>query len=277
VVALNDWLTGSLITGVLASLGWLFFTQVLPRIVANRATRPEEQTLTRLPGIEDQPALQPIIAIDADKAIESTKHTHDVFVSEASDLILQSRTAGLFATEMLSEAAEKAGDAVRIRPGSFAANMLAGEIGVKQALLTEGAEAIAFLEEAAVRFATATETKKGVIDAYVGRGWAHLERAYRLEASAASAAFLDASEVFLKGFRVSPQNLFILRGWGLAIDGMARLLGDDSAPVRAAEDGYRLALAEHRGGDHELHAWYAGIRAADDPPRMPMPAVRDLY
>jgi hypothetical protein len=83
--------------------------------------------------------------------------------------------------------------------------------------------------------------------------------------------------VFLKGFRVSPQNLFILRGWGLAIDGLARLIGETAEPVRAAEESYRLALAEHRGGDHELHAWYAEIRAADEVERMPMPAVRDLY
>jgi hypothetical protein len=274
---LDDWLTGSLITGVLISLGWMFFTQVLPRIVANRAARPEEHILTRLPGIEDEPAIQPIIAIDAETAIGSTKHTHDVFVGEASDLVLQSRTAGLFASDLLAEAAEKTDTAIRIRPGSFTANMLAGEIGVKRAVLSEDAEAAALLEGAAVRFATATETKKGVIDAYVGRAWAHLERAYRLEGTPAAAAFLDASEVFLKGFRVSPQNLYILRGWGLAIDSMARLLGDDSDSVRAAEDGYRLALAEHRGGDHELHAWYAGIRAGEDPPRIPMPAVRDLY
>ena len=274
---MNDWLTGSLITGAIVTLGWVFFTQIFPRMMAERVSRPEEQTLTRLPGIEDHPELQPIIPVDADKAIESTKHTHDIFLSEASDLVLQARTAGLFAGETLAEAAAKAGDAVKIRPGSFAANMLAGEIGVKRALLVEGAEAVGLLEEAAIRFATATETKKGVIDAYVGRAWAHLERAYRLEDTAASAAFLDASEVFLKGFRVNPQNLFILRGWGLAIDGMARIIGEGSAPVGAAEDAYRLALAEHRNGDHELHEWYAGIRATDEPVRIPMPPVRDLY
>lgn len=277
MVTLNDWLAGSLITGTLITVGWFFFTQILPKMLADRAANPPEQTLTRLPVAEDQPALQPIIEIGADQAIESTRHTHDIFVNEAADLVLQSRSAGLFTSDLLAQAADKVGDAIKIRPGSFAANMLAGEVGVKRAVLADAVEAITLLEEAAVRFATATETKKGVIDAYVGRGWAHLERAYRLDEANAAAAFLDASEVFLKGFRVSPQNLFILKGWGLAIDGMARLLGDTAAPVRAAEDGYRLALAEHRGGDHELHAWYAGVRAADDQPRMPMPAVRDLY
>lgn len=269
---MGDWLVGSALTGFVVTAGWFFLTKVLPRKAADRASRPPEQPLTTLPGVE-----KPIIAVDAEAALTSTKLTHDVFLSEADDLMLQARGAGLFADNLLAEAAEKAGDAAKIRPGSFAANMVLGEIGVKRAMLVPGSEAITLLEQAAVSFANASETKKGVIDAYVGRAWSHLERAYRLDPEAAAPAFLDASEVFLKGFRVNPQNLFILKGWGLAIDGLARILGDRAAPVEAAEDGYRLALAEHRGGDHELHQWYAGIRAADEPVRMPMPTVRDRY
>lgn len=268
-----DWLGSTLVTGAVISIGWVIATQVFPRMMADRMARPEEQPLTILPDVPNQPQ----IAVDAEASISSNKYTHDQFVNEASDLLLQSRTAGLFAPDLLAEAAERVGDAVKIRPGSFPANMLAGEIGVKRATLTDGADGVPLLEEAAVRFATASETKKGVIDAYVGRAWTHLERAYLLDGDAAAAAFLDAADVFLKGFRVSPQNLFVLRGWGLAIDGMARQLGETAAPVAAAEDGYRLALSEHRGGDHELHAWFAEIRAADEPVRMPMPAVRDLY
>jgi hypothetical protein len=267
-----DWLFGTILTGVVISFGWYFLTKALPRRAAERAARPPDHHLTTLPGVPNQPQFE----IDAEQALESSKHTHDVFVEEAVDLVLQSRTAGMFASEVLSEAAEKVGDAIKLRPGSFAANMLAGEIGVKRAVLTEGDEALGLLEDAAVRFATASETKKGVIDAYVGRGWAHLERAYRLDGDIAAAAFLDACEVFLKGFRVNPHNLFILRGWGLAVDGVARILGDKAPPVVAAEDSYRLALAEHRGGDHELHEWFATVRGADEPPRIPMPAVRDI-
>ncbi|MDJ0923706.1 MAG: hypothetical protein QNJ77_04010 [Acidimicrobiia bacterium] len=265
---LNEILIGS----VLLTLGWFFFTEVFPKWMASRAAKPPEQQLTTLPGAERQP----IINIDAEASIESNRITHDAFVSEASDLVLQSRGAELFTADLLAQAAEKAADAIKLRPGSFDANMIAGEIAVKRAMLADPTEAVTFLEEAAVRFATATETKKGVIDAYVGRAWAHLERAYRLEGDASATAYLDSAEVFLKGFRVSPQNLFILRGWGLAIDGLARTLGDNAQPVRAAEDAYRLALAEHRGGDHELHAWYASARSADEPLRIEMPAVRDL-
>lgn len=270
---MGDWLVGSLITGTLITLGWFFFTGVLPGMAAKRAARPPEQPLTVLPGVENQPEFE----VTAERSMASNKLTHDVMVSEAADLVLQARTAGLFADNLFMEAEDKVGDAIRLRPGSFDANLLAGEIAMKRAALAIGDEAIPFLEEAAVRFATASETKKGVIDTYVGRGWAHLERAYRLDQSTAAAAYLDASEVFLKGFRVSPQNLFILRGWGLAIDGLGRTLGDTAAPVVAAEEGYRLALAEHRGGDHELHAWFAGIRSADEQTKIPMPAVRDRF
>ena len=267
------WLSEMFVVSILVTLGWFFFTQVLPKWMAGRAAKPPEQQLTTLPDVDRQP----IIAIDAESSIETNRMTHDAFVGEASDLVLQSRSAGMFAADLLAQAADKVDDAIKVRPGSFDANMLAGEVGVKRALLADNSEAIVLLEAAAVRFATATETKKGVIDAYVGRAWAHLERAYRLEGDAAARAYLDSADVFLRGFRVSPQNLFILRGWGLAIDGMARILGDNAPAVLAAEDGYRLALAEHRGGDHELHGWYAAARAADEPVRIPMPAVRDLH
>jgi hypothetical protein len=270
---MGEWLIGSIITGIVVTLGWFFFTEMLPRMAADRASRPPEQSLTTLPGDEHQQVLAP----DAETAIASTKMTHDVFLREADDLMLQARGAGLFTDNLLAEAAEKVNDAVKLRPGSFDANLMAGEIAVKRAGLAQGRDAVELLAQAAVSFATAAESKKGVIDTYVGRAWAHLERAHLLDGDKAAAAYLDASEVFLKGFRVSPQNLFILRGWGLAIDGLARVLGDDADSVLAAEEGYRLALAEHRSGDHELHQWYAEIREADEPVRMPMPAVRDRY
>ncbi len=270
---MGDWLFGSLITGVIITIGWFFFTEILPRMAADRAVRPPDQPLTTLPEEEHKE----IFTLDAETTIASTKMTHDIFLSEADDLLLQARSAGMFADNLLAEAAEKVGDALKLRPGSFDANLMAGEIAVKRAMESQGAEAITLFEQAAVNFATAAEAKKGVIDTYVGRAWSHLERAHRLDGDQAAAAYLDAAEVFLKGFRVSPQNLFILRGWGIALDGLARVMGDRAETVVAAEDGYRLALAEHRGGDHELHQWYAGIRAADEPVRMPMPAVRDRY
>jgi len=266
----GSWLVGSLVTGMAVTLAWLFFTEVLPKMAARRAFRALEQPLTTLPAVEGRHA------IDAEKSFASSKHTHDVFVGEAADLVRQSRGAGLFTTNLLEQAADKVADAVKLRPGSFAANLLAGEIRVKRAMLSGDSDAVTLLEEAAAYFATASDAKRGIIDAYVGRGWAHLERAYRLDGDEAVAAYFAAAEAFDAGFSASPQNLFVLRGWGLSIDGATRLLGDDAASVQDAEATYRLALAEHRGGDHELHDWYATLRSADEPARAPMPALRDL-
>ena len=161
---MESWLVGSLLTAALVTAGWTFFTQIFPAMMARRVARPPQQQLTTLPGAERQPTFD----VDAETTLESNKRTYDRFVREASELVLQSRGAGLFTADLLAEAAEKAGDAVKLRPGSFDANLLSGEIGVKRALLTDGQESLTLLEDAAVRFATATEAKKGVIDAYVG-------------------------------------------------------------------------------------------------------------
>lgn len=270
---MGDWLFGSIITSILLTAGWFFFTEVLPRMAANRVARRPEQPLTTLPGVEGPPPLP----IDAETQLSTNKMTHDRFLGEADELLLSARGAGMFAESMLAEAAEKAGDAVKLRPGSFDANLMCGEIAVKRAQLAAPESAIDLFGQAAEFFATATETKKGVVDTYVGRGWAHMERGHRLEGEEAAAAYLRSTEAFRDGFRVNSHNLFVLRGWGIAIDGLARTAGDRAPEVIRAEEDYRRALAEHRGGDHELHAWFAEIREAREPLRMPMPAVRDRY
>lgn len=270
---MGDWLLGTIVTTALVTMGWFFFTEILPRMVGNRAARPPEQPLTILPGDERQVPLP----IDAETQLSTAKMTHDRFVREADELILAARSAGLFAENLLAEAAEKAGDAVKLRPGSFDANLLCGEIATKRAQLAEPEAAVELLEQAAAFFATAADTKKGVVDTYVGRGWAHMERGHRLQGADASAAYLEAATAFEEGFRVNSHNLFVLRGWGIVIDNLARVLGARDATVVAAEERYRIALAEHRSGDHELHDWFAAMRAADEPARMAMPAVRDRY
>ena len=67
---MGDWLFGSIITGIVLTVGWVFFTEVLPRMAADRAARPPEQPLTQLPGDEHQP----IVAVDAETSIASTKN-----------------------------------------------------------------------------------------------------------------------------------------------------------------------------------------------------------
>jgi hypothetical protein len=151
---MGDWLFGTIITSILLTTGWFFFTEVLPRMAANRAARRPEQPLTTLPGVEGPPPLP----IDAETQLSTTKLTHDRFLEEADELILAARGAGMFAENMLAEAAEKASDAVKLRPGSFDANLICGEIAVRRAQLAEPDAAVGLFGEAATFFATATET-----------------------------------------------------------------------------------------------------------------------
>jgi hypothetical protein len=270
---MGRWLFGTIVSSALLTIGWVFFTRMLPRRVAGRVARPPQQPLTVLPGDERQVSLP----IDAETQLSAAKMAHDRFLEEAGELIRAARGAGLFTENLLTEAAEKAGDAVKLRPGSFDANLMCGEIAVKRALMAAPDTAVDLLQRAAGFFATASETKRGVVDTYVGRGWAHLERAYRLEGEDAAAAYGAAAEAFGEGFGVNSHNLFVLRGWGLAVDGLARTLGERAEPTTTAEERYQMALAEHRAGDHELYGWYAGVRASAEPVRIPMPPVRDRY
>ena len=270
---MGDWLFGIILSTILVTGGWFLLTKVFPRWVGRRAAQRPEQPLTTLPGAPPEAALP----IDAETQLSTNKMFHDRFLEEADELVMSARGAGLFADGMLAEAAEKAADAVKLRPGSFDANLISGEIAVKRAQYAGPAVAVDLLEQAAAFFSTATDTKKGVVDTYVGRGWAHLERGHRLEGEAAAGAYTAACTAFDEGFAVNSHNLFILRGWGLAVDGLARTLGDREPRVSAAEDRFRQALAEHRGGDHELHRWFAEIRESVEPIRMPMPPVRDRF
>jgi hypothetical protein len=269
----GDWLFGVIFSSILLTGGWFFFTKVLPRRVGERVARRPDQPMTTLPGVAREEAMP----IDVETQLSTSKMFHDRFLEEAGDLILSARGGGLFAENMLTDAAEKAGDALKLRPASFDANVMCGEIAVKRAQRAAAPRAIELLEQAVGFFSTAAQTKKGVIDTYVGRGWAHLERGHRRDGEQAAGAYLDAIAALREGFAVNSHNLFVLRGWGLAIDGLARTVGEKDRRVVSAEESYRLALAEHRGGDHELHDWFAGIRAADEPLRMPMPAVRDRF
>jgi tetratricopeptide (TPR) repeat protein len=269
---LGDLLVGTLIVGVVVSVVWVVATEVFPRAMARRVARPSEEPFTELPG---DTRLNDVVSVSAETALESSKRAHDAFVADAADLERQARGAGLFAAGLLEEAAAKLDDAIRLRPGSFPALMLSGEVLVKRALIVGRGEAVALLDEAAGRFAAAGESKPGVIDSFIGQGWANLECGLLLAGAAAVGRFDAAAGAFSAGFAVSPQNLHILRGWGLAIDGMARA-GEETNSHAEWEARYQAALAQHRGGDHELYAWFAAVRGSADPVRLAMPPLRDI-
>ena len=68
-----------------------------------------------------------------------------------------------------------------------------------------------------------------------------------------------------------------MRGWGLAIDRLAREPQPDRALIDELESDYRRALGQHRGGQHDLFDWYAQVRSASEPMWVDVPPLRDVY
>ena len=85
--------------------------------------------------------------------------------------------------------------------------------------------------------------------------------------------FAAAADTFAKGHEVSPPNLFVLRGWGSAVDGLLRT---GAADADSAEGAFLAAIQHHPLAGDDLREWYLQIRAADEMVRVPVPQVRDV-
>ena len=86
-----------------------------------------------------------------------------------------------------------------------------------------------------------------------------------------------AAAAFAAGFERAQMNVWIMRGWGMAVDRLARADQHDKGRLADLEDAYRAALGEHRGGEHDLFEWYRAARNAGEPEWIDVPPVRDVY
>ena len=111
----------------------------------------------------------------------------------------------------------------------------------------EGIESVAPLEQAAQLFERASSYRLGAIDNYVGRGWAYLQMT-RVDLEYSAVYAQKAAMAFAGGFQRAQQNVWVLRGWGLAIDRFARAPHTDPMLLGELETDYRHALGQHRGG-----------------------------
>lgn len=162
------------------------------------------------------------------------------------------------------------------RPGSFESTKLLGEFHLDRALLTDGVAAVAPLQQAARLFEEASSLRPGVIVNYVGRGWSYLEMT-RADPEWAGTYAIKAIAGFIAGFDRVKQNVWLMRGWGVAIDRYARSPAPDSTVLAGLEADYRAALREHRGGRHDLFEWYSDVRRAAEPMWVDVPPLRDSY
>jgi len=263
-----------LIIGVVIVLLMLLAMGALPKAVGRRIARPPNVAKTPRPGLAEP--LDTLTSVDIETAILGAKAVHDELLDEAADLVHQARGAHHESLFLLDHAAAKVADALAARADSFPALILQGEIGVARVEYLDGAGALESLEAAAASFSAARDVRRGVIDATIGLGWSHLERGHRLEGAEAEAAYAAAAETFAAGFESAPQNVHVVRGWGLAIDGIRRSQGADRTSGEEWVERYYRALRVHQGGSHELFEWFRALGSAAEPLRLPMPQIRDI-
>ena len=263
-----------LIVGVGASLLMLGLRTWLPKAAGRRvaekgsiigpATRPtfEEQALKRT-GAE----LQNL----------ANRKLHDDMLAEAVKLKLRART-GIEEERLntLDRAFEKTKDALTARAESYEGIKLLAELHLDRALITQDPLSVADLERAAQGFAKASSFRLGVIDNYVGRGWSYLQMT-NVDPEFSHIYAEKAAVAFAAGFERAQMNVWIMRGWGLALDRFARADHHDRKRFGELEAEFRAALARHRDGQHDLFDWYAAIRRADQPEWIDVPPVRDVY
>ncbi len=263
-----------LMVGAAASLLFTGFRQWAPKAAARRlerrgsiigpATKPtyEQHAMSRSPLELHELA---------------SRKVHEDMLADALKLKTQARVG---TTEerlhTIGRAVRKLEEALAARPGSYESTKLLAELCLDRALLMQDVAAVAPLERAAQLFEDASSMRLGVIDNYVGRGWSYLEMT-RVDPEWAGPYATKAIVAFAAGFDRVKQNVWLMRGWGLAVDRYARSPESDAATLADFEAAYRAALGEHRGGQHDLFDWYSQARRADDPLWLDVPALRDAY
>jgi hypothetical protein len=263
-----------IIIGVVASLLFTGLRQWAPKAAARRleqrgsivgpALKPtyEQQVMNRS-GLEMQEL--------------ASRKVHEDMLAEAMVLKVQARTGTAEERlQMIERAIRKLDEAVAARPGSYESTKLLAEFHLDRAHLTDGVATIAPLQRAAQLFEEASNLRLGVIDNYIGRGWSYLEMT-RVDPEWAGTYAIKSLAGFIAGFDRVKQNVWVMRGWGLAIDRYARSSDSDAAVLADLEADYRGALGEHRGGQHDLFGWYSEVRRAAEPVWVDVPPLRDAY
>ena len=263
-----------LILGVAASLFFAGLRAWAPKAGARRVA---ERGSIVGPPLKPTFEQQAIGRGPADMQRLANRKLHDDMLADALTLKLRARTGSVEERiETIDRAISKVEDALTARPGSYEGTKLLGEVYLDRALLMEGVDAVAPLERAAQLFAEASSYRLGVIDNYVGRGWAYLQMT-RVDPDYAHVYAEKAVAALAAGFERVQQNVWVLRGWAVAVDRYARSPMADAGKLAEFESAYRAALERHRGGQHDLFEWYAQVRSATEPTWVEVPPLRDVY
>lgn len=265
---------GWIISSVVISLLLLGLRSWLPKAAGRRVAERGSLVGSPLkPSYEDTTARR----TGADLQKLANRKLHDDMLEEAVKLKLRARTGEheeRVAT--LNRAIEKTLDALTARPESYDGTKLLAELYLDRALLNNDPASVADLEQAAQLFTKASSFRLGVIDNYVGKGWAYLQMT-NVDPDFSHIYGEKAAIALAAGHERVKQNVWILRGWGVALDRLARSPQNDPAKLAEFEARYRTALNEHRGGQHDLFDWYSSIRRETVPVWVDVPPLRDVY
>jgi hypothetical protein len=265
--ALTD-LGWGLVVSVITGLALLLALTALPRM---RGDRVRQQPQPRRPPAggndDDAPVLMP--GPTTEQQLLNAKQAHDDLLAEALDFWRQARGHHHESVFLLERALAKVDDAQDARPDSFDATKLTADLQLDLAQEVEPEQTVAHLEAAVAVYEAAIGYRRGNIDSHVGLGWALMLLAHRTGAPADCAA---AVAVFERAAEVSPRNLHVLRGWGVALDGLLRVVPDDAdeAVVR-----YRKVVGEHPVAGRDLDGEFYERRRAEAWVIPPVPPRRD--
>lgn len=270
-----DGLAWEIVFGVLVTLVLLLLVYFIPKWRAGSMRNqprvsPTHEDLVAAEAAPPSPL--PPLPKDMETRMLVARAKHDDLMAESVSLYRRSRGHHSDSVALLEEAIAKAGEAREVRGDSFEAVKMMGDAHLALAAERTDQEALADLAAAADAYETALSYRKGVIDIYVGLGWSLLETGYRTSGATSARVFGAATSTFAAGHEVSPPNLFVLRGWGSAVDGMAR---SEAPEAEARESTFLSTIANHPVAADDLREWYQRIRTADEMQRVPVPPLRD--
>jgi tetratricopeptide (TPR) repeat protein len=261
--------TGSWIfIGILATLGGLIVRFWVPQALRAKIRRTGGVVGSDEP---ERPAVASEILPPAPSKALQQKDVHDELLRDVVKLVNLSRARDAQSLSNLDDADEKLAEALLLRPDGFEATRLLAEVAIARAQLVDPLARVAAHEEAARRFDAALDLRKGIADLYIGLGWSWLGVMQHdpIRADAPVAAL----GAFVAGHETSRGNLWLLKGWGTAVDIMVRRSHPQAEQALAQ---YEAALGRLTGPASIAVEWFSTIRAGGEPTWLPVPPLRDV-